>query len=207
VAIVHGYADMCRRLVEHWRRRVPERLAARRVRARERLAALAARARLSEDRLTELAALWRPPVVADLGRLVRAVMLDRLLLVLLGPLIATLPLLVFPSGWQLAGAGVLGVPLAAWFGTALRPREPSDPRSAMRSSAGHIRRIAGVPIVVMGHSVCGARGLGLVLQHRDLGRGRRSAQGVHPPHDRAHRRRGPRTSVPVARRREPHLRR
>jgi UDP-2,3-diacylglucosamine pyrophosphatase LpxH len=152
VAIGTGYLDMCRRLVAHWRQRVPARLAERRAVARARLALLAANVRMSEERLLELTALWRPPVVTDLGRLVRAVMLDRLLLVLLGPLVACLPLLVMPHGWQLAGAGVLAVPLAAWFRMALTARESSDARSALRLAAGLIRPLAGVPIVVMGHT-------------------------------------------------------
>jgi len=151
-AIGSGYYDMCRRLVEHWRRRVPERIASHQQRARARVAAVARRARLSEDRLHELASLWRPPVVTDLGRLVRALMLDRLSLVLLGPVLAGLPVLLLPAGWQILGATVLAFPLAAWFRMALASREPSDPRSAMLTSAHAIRRIAGVPIVVMGHS-------------------------------------------------------
>jgi UDP-2,3-diacylglucosamine pyrophosphatase LpxH len=152
VGIGRGYRDMCMRLVAHWRQRLPERLAERRLRARERLVTMAANVRLSEERLLELAALWRPPHAADLGRLVRALMLDRLSLVLLGPLLACVPLLVLPHGWQLAGAGVLAFPLGAWFGTAITARESSDARSALRSTAGLIRRITGVPIVVMGHT-------------------------------------------------------
>jgi UDP-2,3-diacylglucosamine pyrophosphatase LpxH len=152
VGIGRGYRDMCLRLVAHWRQRVPERLAERRVRARRSLATLAANVRLSEEHLLEVARLWRRPVVADLRRLVQALMLDRLSLVVLGPLVACLPLLVMPDGWQLTGAGLLAPGLAVWFGAALQAREPSDARSALRSTASLIRGITGVPIVVMGHT-------------------------------------------------------
>jgi UDP-2,3-diacylglucosamine pyrophosphatase LpxH len=59
---------------------------------------------------------------------------------------------VLPAGWQLAGATLLAIPLSAWLHMAMTSREPSDPRSAMVTSASAIRRIARVPIVVMGHS-------------------------------------------------------
>ncbi|MEZ4238530.1 MAG: hypothetical protein R3F59_20725 [Myxococcota bacterium] len=95
VAILAAYLGVVRRMVEHWRARGPERVAARRERARARLRAVARRLRLEEERLVALAALAKPPVSVELVRIVRALMVDRLallvLLALAAPLVAVLP--------------------------------------------------------------------------------------------------------------------
>ncbi|MEQ1505635.1 MAG: hypothetical protein ABMB14_25605 [Myxococcota bacterium] len=151
-AIVGAYLDVFRRMVEHWRARLPERLAARRARARERLRRVARRLRLPEERLLALAALAVPPVSVDLGRIVRALMIDRLVLLVFGPLVALIPFVLLPWEWVPLGAIGALVPLT-WFGrSSLVAREPTDPSETMRRIARSIRELAKVPIVVMGHS-------------------------------------------------------
>lgn len=151
-AIVTGYLDMNRRLVSFWWQRDPARLAARAARARARLQGLARRFRVEESRLLEVARLRSRPVVADLSRLLQAVMLDRLALLVLGPAILLAPLLLLPWGWLPFGLLGVGLPLALWGRFAMAEREPADPRQTMRAMARRIREIARVPIVVMGHT-------------------------------------------------------
>jgi UDP-2,3-diacylglucosamine pyrophosphatase LpxH len=151
VGILAAYFGVIRRMVEHWWARGPERIAARRARARGRLREIARRLRLDEDRLVQLAALAKPPVSVDLLRIVRALMVDRLVLLLLVPLVVAL-MLVLPWPWMPLAVAVAAVPVAwsAWH--AVTAREPVDPSETMRRIARRIRTIARVPIVVMGHS-------------------------------------------------------
>jgi UDP-2,3-diacylglucosamine pyrophosphatase LpxH len=149
--ILGGYRDMVRTLIRHWQERRPERVAARRARSRERLRRLAERLRLPEEKLARLAALREEPVVTDLLRIVRAVMLDRLLLLLATPLLVAVPLML-PWAWM---PWSITVPMAIWVvwaAFALVERESTDPRATMRGVAGRIRAAMRVPIVVMGHS-------------------------------------------------------
>jgi UDP-2,3-diacylglucosamine pyrophosphatase LpxH len=152
VAIGQAYIDVCRRMGQHWRARVPERLAARRALARKRLRAVARRFGLAEEPLFELMALARPPVGVELSRIVRALMLDRLLLLLFGPVLLILPFLLAPWSWlPWADLPVIAL-LAVWSWIAGMAREPVDPTETMRATAGRIRERLQVPIVVMGHS-------------------------------------------------------
>jgi UDP-2,3-diacylglucosamine pyrophosphatase LpxH len=151
IDILGGYRDMVAALVRHWQQRRPERLAARAARTRERLRRLASALHLPDDRLERLAALRSAPVVVDLGRLVRAVMLDRLLLLFATPLLWLLPL-ALPWSWMpWSWSACLGV-WALWTLAALIEREDTDPRQAMRDVAKRIRASMSVPFVVMGHS-------------------------------------------------------
>lgn len=150
--IGQAYVDVVRRMIEHWRARAPERVAARRARARVRLRRVARRLRLPEERLLALAALAIQPVSVDLLRLIRALMVDRLALLLLGPVVALLPFVVLPWSWVPFGALGAALPIAWFLVHALTAREPTDPSDAMRRIARRIRRLARVPIVVMGHS-------------------------------------------------------
>lgn len=151
-SIAMAYIDVCRRLVEHWRSRAPERLAARRARAAARRARLSAKLRIPEERLRQIAALRIPPVVVDLERIVRALMIDRLLLLIVTPVLLGFVLLAVPWAWQLPALGLLLPVLLAAMAWAARAREPVDRRAAMRRTAIRIRELAEVPFVVMGHS-------------------------------------------------------
>lgn len=149
-AILASYRDMVLRLVGHWRQRRPEVVARRRERARARLRALAAAARLPEDLLEELRRLHRRPVVADLRRLVRAIQLDRLVLLLITPvLLASALLALLWSAWPAVLSVALLLPLVR---LAVEEREPVDPRAAMRKVSSIIRQRVRVPLVVFGHS-------------------------------------------------------
>ena len=132
--ILLAYVDMCRRLVQHWRMRAPERLAARRRRAQLRRAKLADTLRIPEPKLRELSRLWHPPVVVDLGRIMRAVMLDRLL-VLIGT-----PVVFRPGG--VAGALVVATlgprgPAAALGRRPVVGLRPAGAGGSPRRDAGH----------------------------------------------------------------------
>lgn len=148
-AILASYRDMVLRLVAHWRMRRPDRVARRRARARAHLDRLALAARLPVEVLQEVRRLRRRPVVNDLRRLVRAVMLDRMLLLLATPLLLC-ALVLWPwSGWPalvVVGALLAGLPFA------LEAREPVDPRATMRKVSATIRSRVKVPVVVFGHS-------------------------------------------------------
>jgi len=149
--ILGGYRDMVRTLVRHWQEQLPERVAARRARSRQRLQRVARKLRLPEQRLAKLLAFREEPVVNDLGRIVRAVMLDRLGLLLATPVLMLVPLLL-PWSWM---PWSITLPMAVWVvggAAALVERESTDPRATMRRMAQRIRASIRVPIVVMGHS-------------------------------------------------------
>lgn len=146
-----AYIDVFLRMFEHWNARAPERLAARRARAHARLRVVARTLKLPEERLLALAALALPPLSVDLGRIVRALMVDRLLLMLTAPALL-LSMLLLPWTWMPWAFLTAALPLGVWSWYATLAREPVDPSDTMRAMAGRIREIARVPIVVMGHS-------------------------------------------------------
>ena len=148
-AILRGYTHMSVRLLQHWARRGRARVRVHRARARTRLAELAAG--VDEALLTELSGLWSRPVVSHLGRLFRALMLDRLALVA-SALLFVVALLVAPASIWLpvltVGASIVG--LFAWHAT--QRREPMHPGRIMRERAHQVLSMMDVPFVVMGHS-------------------------------------------------------
>ncbi len=147
--LFRGYVDMSRRLVEHCLGRDRDRLASREEQASLRRAQLATS--LGAERLMAVEQLWMPPVVADLKRLLRALMLDRLTLMLAVPLLC-LTILVLPESLRLP-ALALGLPvLVGWAWLASGPREPMHPGEIMRARARELLKLTGVPYVVMGHS-------------------------------------------------------
>ncbi|MEQ1565136.1 MAG: hypothetical protein ABMA64_05820 [Myxococcota bacterium] len=152
VGIGQAYVDVCRRMIEHWRARIPARIEARARRAKARLGRLAERLHLPEELLNDLKGLAKAPVSVDLRRILQALMVDRLLLLLLGPLLFVLPVVLLP--WDRLGYGLAAaaVPLAPWLWLAAAAREPTDPTDSMRTVARAIRERMRVPFVVMGHS-------------------------------------------------------
>ena len=149
--ILGGYRDMVRTLVLHWQAQRPERIAARRARSKARLRRLATKLRVPESTLHRLHALRVKPVVTDALRIVRAVMLDRLLLLFATPALVLLPL-VLPWGWMPWSWSVCLGTWVLWAVWAAVERESTDPRATMRDVAHRIRAAVRVPIVVMGHS-------------------------------------------------------
>jgi UDP-2,3-diacylglucosamine pyrophosphatase LpxH len=149
LAIGGSYRDMVLRLLGDYAAKRPERVSKRRARQRIRMERLARVARVPVDLLQRLHALRRAPVGSDFDGLVRAIMLDQLLVLLALPLLLLALTLAAPL-WLAALIGSVLVAASVWF--ALRAREPSDPRPTMRSVASSIRKLAAVPIVVFGHS-------------------------------------------------------
>jgi hypothetical protein len=145
-----AYLDVYHRMVAHWRAR-RDAVDARDERARHQLSSLARASDLSEGLLAEIAASAPSPVVVSLSRIVRAMMLDRLVLATAAPLLVGL-VCCLPADWLLYGVALVGGPLCAggWF--ALGRREPTNPTESMRRAAHRIRARMGVPFVVMGHS-------------------------------------------------------
>jgi len=147
LGILGGYRDMIRRLVSAWAAREPGSRKIRRARASLRLARVAARAGVPVHVLRRLIRLQTRPVVSDLGRLLRAVMVDRLLLLVCTPLLAALWLAA--DWWAVALIALLLTPLVI---SAFKPRDTVDPRPAFRKVSRRIRELTRVPIVVFGHS-------------------------------------------------------
>ena len=155
VAILAAYRDMLLRLMWDWRDRrnhLPERVLARKQRNRARIARMARGARIPVQALRSLIRLHRAPIITDFGRIVRAIMLDRLLLLFAAPLILGAPFVTVSWAW-VPGAVVLSLAVfAGLVHLASAAREPVDPEAQMRRVSTLIRKLARVPIVVFGHS-------------------------------------------------------
>lgn len=151
-SVLRAYVAVCWRMIHHWRARAPAQLAARRDRARVHLRLLAEALAVQEELLLELAGLAHAPVSVSLGRIVRALMMDRLLVLTAGPLVLAALLVLLPWEWLPYAVFGASFPLGAGGWMALTSREPTDPSEAMRHSAHRIRQRAGVRFVVMGHS-------------------------------------------------------
>jgi len=152
-AILLAYRDMVLRLFWDWharRRRADKR--ARRQRVRARLARVARGARVPITVLRRLLSLHRAPVILDFGRIMRAIMLDRLLVLLAAPLFLLVPLTVASWSWLPVAILLSMVGFVALVRVAAREREPVDPQAQFSRVSGLIRKIARVPIVVFGHS-------------------------------------------------------
>jgi hypothetical protein len=87
----------------------------------------------------------------EFGRMVRAVQLDRLLLLLVAPVLMA-GLFLVPWPWLPLAAVAVGGVLFAWGRFALAAIESDDPRGTMRRVSKIIRASVRVPIVVFGHS-------------------------------------------------------
>ncbi len=146
-----AYWDMCRRLYDHWRALGREQLEAHGARVERRFGALAEQSGLGRERLEALVELWRPPVANRLGRLLRALMFDRVALLVAAPSALALVLLT-PAAYQGIVAMAVTPVVALLVLASAMSREPTDPRRAMRRQAAAVRRIVDVPYVVMGHS-------------------------------------------------------
>ena len=79
-------------------------------------------------------------------------MVDRLLLLVCGPVLLLSPMLVLPWPWVPWAFLTVALGLSVWGWFAAIAREPVDPSDTMRAMAAKIRVLARVPIVVMGHS-------------------------------------------------------
>jgi UDP-2,3-diacylglucosamine pyrophosphatase LpxH len=149
LGVVGGYLGMVRKLLGFWRTRRDA--ADRRERSRRRMLALARRFQLPVSLLSRVRELWVPPVVDDLGRLVRAMMLDRLVVLCVTPFLLLSPF-VTPWEWLPFAAIGSGAVFAAGLREALKARETPDPRAAMSEISKRLREAVRVPVVVFGHT-------------------------------------------------------
>lgn len=151
LGVASGYVGMVRKLLTFWRNLPTALDRPRATRSRKRMTALARRFQLPVAKLVGIRKLWVPPVVGDLRRLVRAMMLDRLVVLLVTPVLLLSPLLT-PWSWLPFAAVGCAALLAAGLREALRARETPDPRAAMSKISRRLRESLRVPVVVMGHT-------------------------------------------------------
>jgi len=153
-AILAAYRDMALRLIWDWhaRRSRSERVRLRKDKNRARLARMARGARVPIGVLRRVLRLHRAPVIVDLGRIMRAIMLDRLLLLFAAPVILLVPFAVVSWSWLPVAVLLSLVGLGVLIHLVSSDREPVDPQGQLRRVSALIRKIARVPIVVFGHS-------------------------------------------------------
>jgi UDP-2,3-diacylglucosamine pyrophosphatase LpxH len=151
--VYRSYVAFVLRMLGMWRMfaKRPDDVEARRRTHREKLRELAARARLDEKTLEALDDLRRRPVMHNLGKLIAALMLDRLLLMATMMLLILVFVVALPWGWALAAVGGtigLGWGVSWW----LSHDRAMDPAPKMRAVTQRIRNLVRTPYVVMGHS-------------------------------------------------------
>lgn len=151
--IYGGYRDMVFSLLARWKRRTFNTEERRRRTKRHAMAlkALAAKVKLREDVLIKLHNLRKKPIINELGSLIQGLMLDRLLLLVIGPMLVLVPL-ALPWPHNVIAWLVSVIVLVPATRSAFQPRISADPRAFMRQVTSAIRRHAHVPIVVFGHS-------------------------------------------------------
>lgn len=152
LGVLGAFAQMNLRLFGLWWQRTPDAIKRARDKHLERLKVLASRTRLPEGVLMELDGLRRRPFNRRFGRLVQALMLDRLVATTLAVLLLCVGVLTLPWAYMpVAAALVLGTLFALdrHFGN---QRESIYPQRHMPRVARTIRRLVRTPIVVFGHA-------------------------------------------------------
>ncbi len=145
-----AYCTMIRRLLGMWALAVDPRAVLRnRADRKEALRRVSAQSGIPLGTLARVHALRRPPLVRRLGPLMRAIMLDRLVVVIAAPVLTL---------FGAAAGGLPGVGLAALVALILAvvvfraAPEPTDPRPTMRAAGARVSRILGVRHVLHGHT-------------------------------------------------------
>jgi UDP-2,3-diacylglucosamine pyrophosphatase LpxH len=148
-----GFYLMSARLIGLWRRfRGPEARARRRAAHRARLKELADQFRLGEDILLAVDELRRAPIVQNLGKLLAALMLDKLALYGFAAVLVMVFALALPWSWALGAVlGTIGVATIA-SRYLERGRECLDPTARMQQVTLEIRRRVQARYVVFGHT-------------------------------------------------------
>jgi hypothetical protein len=154
--MARGYLGFVLRCLSVWRllvsRKARAGLAARVEGHRRRLRELAVTSRLKEDILVALDNLRQRPVFTRLGRLVMAVMLDRLALLVLTSVLALACVVLLPTLWSaLAVVGLFGAAYGAAHALSLA-RGHTSPEENMKTVPQKIREYVRAPFVVFGHS-------------------------------------------------------
>jgi len=152
--MMKGYAGMVWHMLSLWRLVAKHRDGVERRRSahRIRLAELAARFKVKEETLVALDDLRQQPLIANLGKLLMAVMLDRVALVTFSALLAGVLLLALPPIWALGGVGAVFATAFATGQVLARLRGHTDPDEQMKKVPQKIRDHVRTPFVVFGHS-------------------------------------------------------
>lgn len=148
-----GFYLMSARLIQLWSRvRAPGAAAVRKLAHRARLKELADQFSLSEETLLAVDELRRAPLVHNLGKLLAALMLDKLLVYGLASVLVMVCALALPWAWALGA--VSGTVAVATFASRRleRGRESLDPTANMHKVTTEIRRRVAARYVVMGHT-------------------------------------------------------
>lgn len=151
--VARGFYLASAELIAAYRRfRSDEARAARREAHRRRVKELADQVRVSEDTLHAVDALRREPVIANLGRLLAALMLDKLLIGA-GAIVAALVLFT-ALPWQWAAGPVAGlVAMATVVSRRLQAqRDPTDATPAIHEASLELRRRVRAPFFIFGHT-------------------------------------------------------
>jgi UDP-2,3-diacylglucosamine pyrophosphatase LpxH len=151
--LVTGFYLMSASMISQWHRfRAPATRAVRKLAHRARLKELAKQFALGEDALLAVDELRRAPLVQNLGKLLAALMLDKLALYGLASVLVMVFALALPWSWALGA--VLGTMAVATFASRRleRGRESLDPTANMHKVTREIRRRVHARFVVMGHT-------------------------------------------------------
>jgi UDP-2,3-diacylglucosamine pyrophosphatase LpxH len=154
IKIARGYWGFVVRLLTLWRKLVknPAGVEARRAGHLRRLRELAEKFRVKEETLVALDDLRERPVINNLGRLVRAVMLDKLAMGLFVSLTALILVAALPALWAVLAVSTLLVAAAGGNELLQRAHGEEDREAHMRQMPQRIRDKVGARFVVFGHS-------------------------------------------------------
>jgi UDP-2,3-diacylglucosamine pyrophosphatase LpxH len=148
-----GFYLMSARLIGLWRRyRAPEARERRRAVHRARLKDLADQFRLSEETLLAVDELRRTPLVHNLGKLLAALMLDKLLVFGTAAVLVMGFALALPWSWAIGAVAFTVITATITSRVLARGREDLDPSDNMRQVTQQIRQRVHAPYVVFGHT-------------------------------------------------------
>jgi UDP-2,3-diacylglucosamine pyrophosphatase LpxH len=151
--LARGYFAFSGTLLATWRRRSTHasQVAVRRTRHRERLTQLGESWRLSEATMTALDELREKPVVTNLWRLMRVLMLDRLVIIAVALLVLLGAVASLPWHWALAAA-LATVGSAWWTAHRVSRHRNVDPTGPLKRVPEQILRHVDARFVVFGHT-------------------------------------------------------
>jgi len=116
-----------------------------------RMRALSAAYHVSLERLERLASLQRAPATRSLGAILTSVMLDRVLFLLLGAVLAVTLALVAPV-WVAVPGAVLSMLLFGFVAHRLMPKRSIEPSAVLRERSLVVAKLFPAAFVVMGHT-------------------------------------------------------
>jgi UDP-2,3-diacylglucosamine pyrophosphatase LpxH len=151
--LCRNFSTMCVRVIRGARRlRAPAAMARRKAHHRARLARLSQRFALGEDALDAIHAMHQQPIAAHLGAVLRALMLDRVILAMTAVVVVLGLVLALPWAWG-AAASALVITVATLVAVRLgKMRESADPRPQMRDVTRKILKRVSARYVIFGHT-------------------------------------------------------